>query len=80
MTNLSPLERSRPNYDLEKCYTVSHTLPGSMIERLNTDSDARNLSRSYLIVAILAAYYAVPVPIVVPNNGKLKKAKLARVS
>jgi hypothetical protein len=50
-----------------------------MIELLNDDATKRNLSRSYLIAAILAAYYVVPVPIVVPNNGKKKKIRTLHV-
>lgn len=79
MSNLTPRERARPVYDNEKCYTVSHTLPGSMIEGLNVDAEKRNLSRSYLIAAIVATYYCVPVPIVVPNNGKKKKLRTLHV-
>jgi hypothetical protein len=76
---LKPRERSRPVYEQEKCYTVSHTLPGSVIDTLNEEAEKRNISRSYLICAVLCAYFRVKVPIVVPNNGKTKKAKIAHV-
>lgn len=79
MGNIRAIERSRPNYESEKTHTVSHTLPFSMIDILNSDADKRNISRSYLICAILAAYYEIPVPIVVPNNGKTKKAAIRKL-
>ena len=76
---LKPRERPRPVYEQEKCYTVSHTLPGSVIDSLNFEAETRNISRSYLICAIVCAFLSVEVPIVIPNNGKTKKAKVVHV-